>query len=58
MSIFFLEKLFIFSLESFETYFDIVASKTEAKLNNTDIYRDILVNFLRILSIKLPYLKK
>ena len=45
-------KLFLILLESSETNFDLVACKIGAKLNNLVIYGDIMVNFLRILSIK------
>ena len=48
---FFLAKLFLIFLESFETHFDLVTSKIGSKLDDLIIY-GVLVNFLRILSTK------
>ena len=49
---FFVAKLFFIILEYSGTHFDLVASKVGAKLVSLNIYRDILVNFQRILSTK------
>ena len=43
--------IFFISLESSETHFDLVACKIGLKRSNLVIYGDILVNFLRILTL-------
>ena len=41
----FLTNLFLITLKSFETHFDLIACKIEAKLNNLVIYGDNSKNF-------------
>ena len=49
---------FFILFESFETHFDLVASKIGAKHKNLVIYDDVLVNFRRILSTESTILQK